>query len=419
MSEPTDAGAAQRLADADWLTRRETQAVFAALAAKGHEARAVGGAVRNALLGRPVKDVDIATTARPDEIIAAARAAGLRAEPTGVAHGTVTVVADHVPYQVTTLREDVETYGRHATVAFTRDWVQDARRRDFTINALYCSANGALFDPLGAYADVVAARIRFIGDAGARIREDYLRILRFFRLTAEYAAGPPDAAGLVACVRERQGLALLSAERVREEMLRLLAAPRGPELVRTMQDYGLLATVLGSAPRPGLLDRLARIETALGLAPDAILRLGALCVEIAEDAQRLAERLRLSSAERAALERTALRAPDLSPRSSERVAKTYLYAAGEAAYRERVLIAWARSEAQPSDPDWRARFALPDRWRAPEFPLNGADVLSLGVAEGPQVGRLLRAVEQWWIANDFAAGKEELRSELRKMAGKA
>ena len=201
--------------------------------------------------------------------------------PTGIAHGTVTVVANHVPFEVTTLREDVETHGRHATVAFTDDWAADARRRDFTLNALYCSAEGEVFDPLGGYADLAARRVRFIGEARERIREDYLRILRFFRLTAEYGEGPPDAEGLAACVREREGLARLSAERVREELLRLLVAPRGPELVRWMLDYGLLTLVLAAAPRPALLERLAVVEAGLGLSADAILRLAALVVEVA------------------------------------------------------------------------------------------------------------------------------------------
>src|SRR5215831_3005043 len=252
-----------RLAGAPWLTRRSTQAVFNALTQRGFGARAVGGAVRNALLGRAVDDVDIATTARPEQVMAAAQAAGLRAVATGIAHGTVTVLADHVPYEVTTLREDVETHGRHATVAFTDDWQVDAQRRDFTINALYCDATGQILDPLGGYADILARRVRFIGDAGERIREDYLRILRFFRFTAEYGAGPVDAAGVAACVEHRHGLARLSAERMRLELLRLLAAERGPELVRSLLEYGLLTLVLGVAPRPALLDALAAIEGAL------------------------------------------------------------------------------------------------------------------------------------------------------------
>ncbi len=405
-----------RLTDAEWLVRPATRAVFAALAARGFSARAVGGAVRNALLGRPVVDIDLATTARPEEVIAAAEEAGLTAVPTGIAHGTVTVIAEHVPYEVTTLREDVETHGRHATVAFTGDWAADARRRDFTINALYCAADGEVSDPLEAYADLAARRVRFIGDARARIREDYLRILRFFRLTAEYGEGPPDTEGLAACVAERDGLAILSAERVRQEVLRLLVARRGPELIRTLQGYGLATYVLPVAPRPTMLRRFAEIEAALGIAPDAMLRLGALAVEVPEDAERLRERLRLSNDEHAALARAAAdgSAPDAEAPESE--ARTCLYVDGETAYRQRVLVAWVRSTEPPDSATWRARFTLPERWQPPRFPLGGADVMALGVPAGPRVGELLRALQAWWIAGDFAADEAALRARLAELA---
>jgi poly(A) polymerase len=366
-----------------------------------------------------VVDIDIATPARPEQVMAAARAAGLAAVPTGLAHGTVTVIADHVAHEVTTLREDVETHGRHATVAFTDDWAADARRRDFTINALYCSADGEVFDPLGAEADLAARRVRFIGEARQRIREDYLRILRFFRLTAEYGEGPPDPDSLAACVAEREGLARLSAERVRQEMLRLLAAPRGPELVRAMQDYGVLAYVLPVAPRPALLARLAAIEAALGLSGDAVLRIAALAVELPDDADRLRDRLRLSNEEHGKLVRAAQRAPDIGVGSPEAVARACLYADGAAAYRERVLTAWARASAAPTEVIWRDRYALPERWQAPRFPLSGADVVALGVAPGPRVGELLRAVEDGWVAGDFAADDPALRAELQRMVAQA
>src|SRR5262245_5379585 len=384
------APAPPHLDDASWLTRPETRAVFAALAARGFAARAVGGAVRNALLGRPVTDIDIATPARPDEVMAAARAAGLGAIPTGVAHGTVTVVANHAAYEITTLREDVETHGQHATVAYTDDWAADARRRDFTINALYCTADGEVLDPLGAYPDLARRRVRFIGDARARIREDYLRILRFFRLTADYGAGVPDAEGLASCVAERAGLGLLSAERVRQEMLRLLVASRGPELVHAMLSYGLITLVLPAAPRPSVLDRLAALEAALGLPADAMLRLAALAVEVPEDADRLRDRLRLSNEEHARLYRAAMRTPHLSPDAPEGAARACLYAEGEVSYRQRVLIAWARSDDAPSSQGWRDRFALPERWQPPRFPLGGTDVLAIGVPAGLRVGELLR-----------------------------
>lgn len=386
--------------------------MLAAIAARGFAARAVGGAVRNALLGLPVTDIDIATTARPDEVVAAAGAAGLKAVPTGIAHGTVTVISAGSAYEVTTLRKDVETHGRHATVAFTDDWTADARRRDFTLNALYCSAGGEVFDPLSGYADLVARRVRFIGDAGERIREDYLRILRFFRLTAAYGQGPPDRPGLDACVRERAGLAVLSGERMREEMLRLLAAPRGPALIGAMLDYGLLPEVLGLAPRPGLLARLARLQAALGLAPDAVLRLAALAVEVPEDAERLRSRFRLANDDTARLVRASIRAPAVNPNAPESAAKAYLYAEGAVPFQESVLLAWARSGEASASSAWHARFALPERWQAPRFPIGGADVMARGVPAGPRVGELLRALEAWWIAGGFTADEGALRGQL-------
>jgi len=417
MAAAHPSGKPPSLAGSDWLESAEARAVFAALAARGFEARAVGGAVRNALLGRPVVDIDIATPARPDEVIAAVKAAGLTAVPTGIAHGTVTVVANHVPFEVTTLREDVETHGRHATVAFTGDWAADARRRDFTLNALYCSADGEVFDPLSGYADLAARRVRFIGEARERIREDYLRILRFFRLNAEHGAGAPDAEGLAACVREREGLARLSAERVHGELVRLLVAPRGPELVHWMLGYGVLTAVLPAAPRPTLLDRLAAIEAGLGVGADPILRLAALVVEVAEDADRLRDRLRLSNEEHARLGGAGVRAPEFGPVEPERAAKAHLYAVGEDAYRDRILVSWARSGATPDDPSWRSRHALPERWQPPRFPLKGADVMALGIPAGPRMGKLLRDVEAWWVGGDFAADEAALRAKLRELAG--
>ncbi len=408
-----------RLARAEWLQRPQTQRVFAALAARGHAARAVGGAVRNALLGQAVDDIDIATPALPDEVIAAVTAAGLKAVPTGVAHGTVTVVCDAIPYEVTTLRKDVATHGRHATVAFTDDWIADASRRDFTINALYCAADGETFDPLGGYDDVVARRVRFIGSAAERIREDYLRILRFFRLTAMFGEGAPDADALVACVRERAGLAILSAERVRQELLRLLAARRGPEVVSIMHDYGLVTEVVGAAPRPALLARLTAIEAELGLDPNALLRLAALVVEVPEDGERLRERLRLSNEEEAVLLRAAAPSGGIGAGVSERLAKAYLYAHGQAAYRERLLLDWARSGDAAASPAWRQRFALADTWPVPKLPITGADIMALGVPAGPRVGELLRALENWWIGQDFADDEAALRSHLGDLVSRS
>jgi poly(A) polymerase len=400
------------LKDADWLTRPATQAVFDALSGEGVETRAVGGAVRNAFLKLPVAEVDLATTATPQEVIALAGKAGLKTVPTGIEHGTVTVIADGAPFEVTTLRRDIETFGRHAEVAFTRDWEADAKRRDFTLNALYADRNGTVFDPLGGYDDLAAGRVRFIGDPPARIREDYLRILRFFRFNAYYGKGPLDEAGLHACVTLRAGLAQLSAERIWTELKRILAAPRATGAIEALFDYGLLTNILGSVPRLVNLERLVAIETANGLASNAALRLAVLTVFVLEDSARLAERLRLSNAEQAILA-LAADVPEGLPQES--FAKTALYRLGPDPYRAAVLIAWARSGDALSDARWIAALKLPERWQAPDFPLRGQDIMALGIA-GPEVGTMLRRLEQEWIDGGFDGTRERLIERAAQLA---
>jgi poly(A) polymerase len=405
-------GAPPSLKDAAWLRRPETGRVFAALSGPGVETRAVGGAVRDTLLGRPVSEIDLATTALPETVMALAREAGLKAVPTGIEHGTVTLIADGVPFEVTTLRCDVETFGRHATVAFTESWEEDARRRDFTLNALYAGSDGTVFDPLGGYADLIAGRVRFIGDAEERIKEDYLRILRFFRFNAYYGKGSLDREGLSASVRLRAGLDQLSAERVAAELKRLLEAPRAIEAVEALFDYGLLPGLLGVAPRLARLKRLIAIEDAVGFAPDAMVRLAALAVFIAEDAERLAARLRLSNAEQAVLalgtrdhERTGL--------PEEEAAKRVLYRLRPGAYAAYIRIAWADSSASPDDRAWHAAFTLPERWQAPAFPLRGADIVALGELGGPEIGIILRRLEADWVAGGFAQNREQLLAKAK------
>ena len=401
------------LAGAAWLTAPETRAVLDAIRQDGFDARIVGGAVRNALMGLPVKDLDIATTARPEDVIRLAEAAQLRAVPTGVAHGTVTIIAGRQPFEVTTLRRDIETFGRHARVTFTTDWAEDAARRDFTLNALYCDAAGTVHDPLGGYSDLAARRVRFIGRAEDRIREDYLRILRFFRFTAEFAAGAPDAAGLDASAALADGLAQLSGERIRAEMLRLLAAPHAVKTVSVMAAVGIVDRLIGSQCDVRLLARLASIEAALGQAPDALLRLAALAgpaVGTRHDA--LAGRFRLSNAEAERLARLAFPDRAFRPDTDERDARAYIYRFGDQAFRDGVLIAWTTSDAAADDPSWQARFRLPERWAAPALPVRGADLLARGLAEGPAVGRVVRAFEDWWIRHDFPSDKLQLAKAL-------
>jgi poly(A) polymerase len=402
------------LKGAPWLERPDTARVFAALEGTDVETRAVGGAVRNTLLGRPVTEIDLATTALPEQVMALARKAGLKVVPTGIEHGTVTVIVDGTPFEVTTLRRDVETFGRHATVAFTENWEEDARRRDFTLNALYAGSDGTVFDPLGGYEDVAAGRVRFIGDAEARIKEDYLRILRFFRFNAYYGKGSFDAAGLEASVRLRGGMAQLSAERVAGEIRRILAAPEALRVVEALFDYGLLVAVLGGVPRLERFKRLVAIEDAAGRGRDPVLRLAALAVFVAEDAERVAARLHLSNAERAVL---ALGAGDdaASGLPEEGAAKRLLYRLGATDYPARVMIAWADAGAAPGDRSWREALTLSERWQAPVFPLKGSDIAALGKVEGPALGALLRRLEAEWVSEGFAADRDRLMVRAKEI----
>lgn len=396
------------LAGAPWLEQPETRAALASLAAAGHEARIVGGAVRNALLGEPVTELDIATTATPDEVMAAASAAGLHAIPTGVSHGTVTVVANHVPFEVTTLREDVETFGRHARVAFTDDWAADARRRDFTINALYCDAAGTISDPIGGLADLAARRIRFIGDPQARIREDALRILRFFRFHARYSPNAIDAEGLAACAKERHLLAQLSAERVRAELLKLLEAPGAACAIAVMAAHGFIVEILGRAPRIGLLERLVAQDIERQRPADPLLRLSALAVAVEEDREHLAQRLRLSREEARDLVVIDPRLMALAA-LDDRGRRRALYAIGAHDWRRMAMVGAAAAETSAT---WNELAALPEQWPVPKFPLAGRDALALGLAPGPRVGTLLAEIEAEWIAGDFTADAAELLARL-------
>ncbi len=293
-----DGATSRKLADAPWLAGGPLQRLLGVLDGDGEEARVVGGAVRNALLGMSADEIDVATTALPEEVVRRVQSAGFKAVPTGIEHGTVTVVVDGTPFEVTTLRQDVETYGRHAKVAFGRDWKADAERRDFTINAFSVRRDGGVYDYVGGLADLAARRVRFIGDAKQRIEEDYLRILRFFRFHAAYGTSEhPDAAGLAACIAGREGLDQLSRERVRMELMKLVVAPHAVPTLVAMTDAGLTLRVLGSISYLASFEMMAKVEAAIGAAADPVRRLGALAVWVAEDAERLWQKLRLTNAE--------------------------------------------------------------------------------------------------------------------------
>jgi len=388
------------LIDAPWLKSGAAARVLALLNGDGEEARVVGGAVRNALLKIPTGDIDIATTALPDEVVRRAKIAGIKCVPTGIDHGTVTLVVDAQPFEVTTLRQDTETYGRKAKVAFGRDWVRDAERRDFTINGLSVDAAGRVHDHVGGLADIEARQVRFIGDAAQRIAEDYLRILRFFRMHAAYGAGAPDRAGYLACIAGRAGLANLSAERVRMEMLKLLVADGAEGAVAAMADAGLLLTIVGGVTYTGPFAAMISAERALGLAPDPVRRLAALAVAVTEDAKRVAARLRLSNAETKMLDSMGHRWWRLAGMDELR-ARQRLYRLGDEQYRDRLMLAWARSDESFADDYWREVATLPRRWIAPKFPLRAADFISRGIAEGPALGHVLTLAEDAWLAADF------------------
>jgi len=399
---------ARVLANAPWLTHGPAGRVLALLNGNGEEARVVGGAVRNALLKIPIGDIDIATTALPDEVIRRANAAGIKNVPTGIEHGTVTLVVDRQPFEVTTLREDTETFGRKAKVAFGRDWVRDAERRDFTINGLSVDAKGVVHDYVGGLADIAARRVRFIGNANERIAEDYLRILRFFRIHAAYGAGEPDRAGYLACIAGRAGLSALSAERVRMEMLKLLVAEGAASAAVAMTDAGLLSAIFGGVAYTGTFAAVIAVERLLGLAPDPMRRLGALAVAVTEDAKRVAARLRLTNAETRALDSIGHRWWRLAG-MDEATARRRLYRLGEEAYRNRLLLAWARAGGIDT-PEWRQSATLPQRWSAPKFPLKAADFVARGIAEGPALGHVLTLAEDAWLAADFPLDHATLKA---------
>ncbi len=392
------------LALAALLERPGVGKALAALSREGHEARIVGGAVRDALMGRAVSDVDIAVTLLPDAVMALARREGWKAIPTGLEHGTVTLILDGERLEATTLRRDVETDGRRATVAYTRDFAEDAQRRDFTMNALSLSADGHIHDYATGVSDANAGLVRFMGDPETRIREDYLRILRFFRFNASHGRGEPDAAGLQACAALKAGMARLSRERIRQELVKLLAADRAVEVAVAMAGIDLWTMVL-----PGLardvegLRRLAAVEAAAGRPADPILRLAALC---SGDGAALQAALALSNAERERIDgaraaASALAAGDLPDAALRRI----LFLHGAAAAADGALLASAAALL--------ARLAAL-AGAVPANPFRSADAVALGVAPGPRMGRVLRAATEAWLEEGLPEGAERREALLRQ-----
>lgn len=383
------------------LARPEVRTALAALETAGEETRLVGGCVRDALLGIAAADIDLATTLLPDAVIARAGEAGLRAVPTGIAHGTVTLVVAGGPVEVTTLREDVETDGRHAVVRFGRDFARDAERRDFTVNALSLGAGADLHDTTGGKADLEAGRVRFIGDPATRIREDALRILRFFRFHARFGVGPPDHGGLSACIAARGALARLSRERVRAEFLKLLIAPGALEAVAVLGETGLLARITGGVGEMGRLARAIRSDAS------AIQRLAALSVTTRIDAERLSARLRLSKPEHAALDAYARALAALKTRATvDPCALRSLAAEHDPDVLNAVLAATAGEPRPLIDRAAAAAWRDLQNRPAPVLPVTGAVLVARGIPAGPRIGAALAAARRRWLDEGCPEGED-------------
>jgi poly(A) polymerase len=397
-----------------FLSAPATRAIMAALNpdhGRGHT-RFVGGCVRNALMGRPVADIDCATVLLPEQVIELAEAAGFRVVPTGLDHGTVTVIADHQPFEVTTLRVDVASDGRHAEIAFTHDWIGDSARRDFRLNAIYADPDGTLFDPQDGIRDALDGRVRFIGDPRARLQEDYLRALRFFRFSAHYGQVPLDGDALGAIASEAKGLRTLSAERVWKEIKQTLAAPDPEAALVGMRETGVLEIVLPEVLTLDLFRALLAAEREKNWPIDPMLRLMALIPRFNDVAQRVSRRLRLSNSEAdRLLDWTRLTINPrllLSKRDDEVIGLIYGHELGSVRDRTRLAYALDVAAGEAIEEDWQALFAITESWQPPPFPLKGGDLKDTGIEEGPQIGATLKALEALWVRSGFSKSREEL-----------
>ncbi len=390
----------------------ETVKVMEALMKDGTEARFVGGCVRDAIVNRKVYDIDIATPLEPQEVIRRLNDAGIRHVPTGIKHGTVTGIVDGHPFEITTLRVDVKSHGRHADVEFTDSWEEDAARRDFTMNAIFCGLDGTVYDAFGGVEDLREGRVRFVGDPRQRIEEDVLRILRFFRFHAHFGRGGADAGALKACADLAKKIPSLSAERIRQEFLKLLESDRSSAVIRTMTEEGVLSYVLPCAPDISALIRLIGFEEMAHAGADVMRRLSALTDRGGDMARKVAERFRLSGEQAARLELFSSARRDIRLDTGEAELRRLIYRLGNDAVRSLVLIQAAAEHFPPE-------IVLPlyreaTRWKSPRFPIHGADVLALGLPPGPRVGEILGRVEDWWIKAEFRPGRTECLDRLTK-----
>ena len=398
-----------RIAPQPWMVEPATRRLLGALSAGGVEARFVGGSVRDALLGRPIGDIDIATPASPERVIELLEKTGIKVVPTGLTHGTITAIVPPRHFEITSLRRDVETYGRRARVAFDADWASDAARRDFTINAIFLALDGAIDDPVGGLADLRARRVRFVGDPATRIAEDVLRLLRYYRFEARFGTGAGDLEARAACRAAAHLLPTLSGERVAQELVRLLETPDPIAVLQMMQEDSVLEVVLPEARRLDRLRRLIEIESEA----DPLLRLAALIEVDGEGAATVAARLRFSNAWRDRL--CGLSRPwPLDPQADGPGQRRTLYHLGAKRYHGIALLLTA--EGEMSSGRLSELLAIAGNWMPPVFPLAGRDVTALGIPPGERVGRLLAAVRDWWEEGDFTADRTRCLIYLRELA---
>ncbi len=423
-SAPTDHAVGQ-IPIQSWMSAPDTVRVVRALTSDGQQVRFVGGCVRDSIGHRPVTDVDIATPDPPQTVIRLLEGAGLRALPTGIAHGTITAVAGDTRFEITTLRIDVEPLGRRARVAYTDDWTADAARRDFTFNALTCTPEGVVYDPFGGIEDLARGHVRFVGNAHERITEDVLRLLRFFRFHAHYGRPPADPDALAACRQMAPRLRELSGERVREEIRRILLAPSPAEILILMRGEHVLEHILPEATDIGRLRATAWLETcaikAETVAPDWIRRLAAVMTGGEPAAHAIVQRLRLSNTQAVRLATLAGSDGLIGLETEPKELRQRLRAWGAERVRDLVLLAWARvtasepRQAARDAPRWQAMVAAADQWQGVTFPIQGRDVLALGVPAGPELGAYLKAVEEWWETSDYTADRAQCLARLRSV----
>lgn len=415
---PTDI---KPVTETDWFNNPALKKLFAKMLTSGDEIRIVGGAARNHLLGEPVNDIDLATTFTPDQIITRAKKAGIKTLPTGIDHGTVTLIIDDTAFELTTLRKDISTDGRHATVEFGTDWLEDAKRRDFTINALYISADGTWYDPLGSgLKDIKTRSIRFIGSAKKRIREDYLRSLRFYRFNAYYGHAPYDEEAISATVQLRAGLASLSKERVSSELLKILKASGAKEILKLLYQTGLLTSLLGTVPNIAKALKLIMIEESLKShggnmpTPEAnpVLRLAALAAWAPGDGGRLQQRFCLSKQQKNTIKNW-LNARTFPPLTSKLQQDARHYTSGKANFLDELISAWSRSNASPNDTNWAKLYQQAENTTLPEFPISGQDLINHGYDAGPALGQKLKSLQNIWLDSGMKKNRQELLASLK------